>query len=122
MKEALERITRTVAIAALAIALVAFLLGGTPTLIGALAGGALAIANARAIAWVAARVIEGTTRTRAVLLSLLGAKTAILGTCVYVLAKVFHLDGFGLCLGLSALVLGMLVASLGIARAAAQEG
>src|SRR5262249_6292159 len=53
MKAALDRITRSVALAALAIALVAFLVGGTPTLIGAVAGGALAIVNGRAIAWVA---------------------------------------------------------------------
>ena len=50
MKEALDRITRTVAIAALAISLLAFLLGGTPTAVGALAGGAVSVANSTAAA------------------------------------------------------------------------
>jgi len=121
MKAALDRITLAVAVAALVIALLAFLVGGTPTLIGAIAGGVLAVANGRAIAWVASGVISGTQKKRMALLATLGLKTAALAACVWLLAKVFHLDAFGLCMGLGALVIGLLVASLGIARAAAQE-
>jgi hypothetical protein len=88
-------------------------LGGRAMGVAAAVGATLAAANWLAIRWIVSRVLSGDARTRAALLSLLGAKMGLLGAVVYLCLGPLGLDPAGLGAGLSALVAGIVLGGLG---------
>ena len=100
---------RYVAIAAVALIALGFLLGGTTVGLGAMVGGVVAVLDAWALTWLAVRVVSGAGfMSRGFAAVLLGGKLfLLLGICWAVLAR-FGVDPMGFSLGLGALVLGML--------------
>lgn len=100
---------RYVAVAAVALVSLGFLLGGTEVGVGAIAGGVIAVLDAWALTWLAVRVVTGAGfMGTGFAAALLGVKLfLLLGVCWAVLAR-FHVDAVGFSLGLGALVLGML--------------
>lgn len=96
---------RYVAIAAVALIALGFLLGGTTVGLGAMVGGVVAVLDAWALTWLAVRVVSGAGVMAAVLLG--GKLFLLLGICWALLAR-FGVDPMGFSLGLGALVLGML--------------
>jgi len=102
-------IPRYVAIAAAGLVALGFLLGGTTVGVGTVAGAVVAVADAWALTWLAVRVVSGAGfMSRGFAAALLGGKLfLLLGICWALLAR-FGVDPVGFCLGLGALVLGML--------------
>ncbi len=100
---------RYVAIAAVALIALGFLLGGTTVGLGAMVGGVVAVLDAWALTWLAVRVVSGAgVMSRGFAAVLLGGKLfLLLGICWALLAR-FGVDPMGFSLGLGALVLGML--------------
>src|ERR1700690_3136301 len=120
-EKAFHRVTPVIAIAGVLITAACHLFGGWHTALGAIGGTVLALANWQSIRWVVRRIATGSTQRRAAVTMGLGPKLAALAACVYIALQMFHLDAVGLCAGLSSLVVGLLVATLG-AQAAALEG
>lgn len=120
-EKAFHRVTPVIAIAGVLITAGCHLFGGWHVALGSLGGVVLALANWQSIKWVARRIATGGTPRRAAVTMVLGLKLAALAACVYIALQVFRLDAIGLCAGLSSLVVGLLVATLG-AQAAAVEG
>jgi hypothetical protein len=110
---ALGRITPVVLASGAIAASAALALGGRTMGVAATVGAALASMNWLAIGWILRRVLAGSARTRAALLSLLAAKMGLMGLVVYVCLGPLGLDAAGLGVGLSALVAGILLGSLG---------
>jgi len=102
-------VPRYVAIAAVALVALGFLLGSATVGVGAIAGGVVAVLDAWALTWLAVRVVSGAGfMSRGFAAALLGVKLFfLLGICWALLAR-FGVDPVGFCLGLGALVLGML--------------
>ena len=109
MDDLKAQIPRYVAIAALVLVALGFLFGGAMVGVGAIAGGVVAVFDAWALTWLAVRVVSGAGfMSRGFAATLLGMKLVfLLGVCWALLAR-FGLDPIGFCLGLGALVLGML--------------
>ncbi len=102
-------IPRYVAVAAVALVAFGFLLGGTTIGIGAFIGSVVAVLDAWALTWLGVRVVSGAGfMSRGFAAALLGVKLfLLLGVCWALLAR-FGVDPMGFCIGLGALVLGML--------------
>lgn len=100
---------RYVAVAAVALVALGFLLGGTAVGTGAIVGGVIAVLDAWALTWLAVRVVSGAGfMGKGFAAALLGVKLVLLlGICWAVLAR-FDVNAVGFSLGLGALVLGML--------------
>ncbi len=113
---------RHVAAAAVGLAVLAFLLGGTKAGIGAVVGGVLAVVDAWAIAWLVSRMIEGAGFiSRGFAAALLGVKLVlVLSVCWALLAR-WGVDPLGFSIGLGALVLGMLYAGFELAVRESRE-
>ena len=100
---------RYVAVAALVLAGLAFVLGGVSVGIGAIVGGIVAALDAWAITWLASRIISGAGFIgRGFAAAMLGAKLVVLLAVCWALLARWGVDPIGFSVGLGALVLGML--------------
>jgi hypothetical protein len=100
---------RHVAVAALLLTGLAFVLGGTVVGTGAAVGGIVAALDAWAITWLASRIVSGAGFIgRGFAAALLGAKLVILLAVCWALLARWGVDPLGFSVGLGALVLGML--------------
>lgn len=98
-----------VAVAALVLTSLAFVLGGVSVGIGAAVGGIVAALDAWAITWLASRIITGAGFIdRGFAAGLLGAKLVVLLAVCWALLARWGVDPIGFSVGLGALVLGML--------------
>ena len=116
---------RYVAVAALVLAGLAFVLGGVSVGIGAIVGGIVAALDAWAITWLASRIISGAGFIgRGFAAAMLGAKLVVLLAVCWALLARWGVDPIGFSVGLGALVLGMLYggAELSIREAQAARG
>lgn len=105
------RTPRYVAVAALVLTALAFVLGGVSVGVGSAVGGIVATLDAWAITWLASRIVGGAGFLgRGLAAALLGAKMAVvLAVCWALLAR-WGVDALGLSVGLGGMVLGMLYA------------
>ncbi|HSN82189.1 MAG TPA: hypothetical protein VLS88_06395 [Polyangiales bacterium] len=102
---------RSVAVAALVLSALAFVLGGPRIGTGAAVGGIVAVLDAWAITWLARRIVRGAgVLDRGFAAVLLGAKLALLLSVCWALLARWGVDPLGFSVGLGALVLGMLYA------------
>jgi len=100
---------RHVAVAALVLTGLGFVLGGVTVGTGAAVGGIVATLDAWAITWLASRIIGGAGFIgRGFAAALLGAKLVILLAVCWALLGRWGVDPIGFSVGLGALVLGML--------------
>jgi len=100
---------RYVAVAALMLTGLAFVLGGASIGIGAAIGGVVAALDAWAITWLASRIVSGAgVIDRGFAAALLGAKLVVLLAVCWALLARWGVDPLGFSVGLGALVLGML--------------
>lgn len=103
------RTPRHVAVAAIALTGLAFVLGGGTIGVGAAVGGILATLDAWAITWLAGRIVSGASFiSRGFAAALLGAKLVVLLAVCWALLGRWGVDPLGFSVGLGALVLGML--------------
>jgi hypothetical protein len=112
---------RYVAVAALMLTGLGFVLGGVSVGIGAAIGGIVAGLDAWAITWLASRIVSGAGFIgRGFAAALLGAKLVVLlGVCWALLAR-WGVDPIGFSVGLGALVLGMLYSGVELSVREAQ--
>lgn len=115
------RTPRYVAVAALVLTALAFVLGGPIVGIGSAVGGVVAVLDAWAITWLASQIIAGAGFVgRGLAAALLGAKLfVLLAVCWSLLAR-WAVDPMGFSIGLGALVLGMLYTGAELAVREAQ--
>jgi hypothetical protein len=100
---------RHVAVAALVLTGLGFVLGGLSVGIGAAVGGVVATLDAWAITWLAGRIVSGAGFIgRGFAAALLGAKLVVLLAVCWALLARWGVDPIGFSVGLSGLVLGML--------------
>ncbi len=100
---------RNVAVAALVLTGLGFVLGGVNVGIGAAIGGIVAVLDAWAITWLASRIISAAGFIgRGFAAGLLGAKLVVLLAVCWALLARWGVDPVGFSVGLGALVLGML--------------
>jgi hypothetical protein len=100
---------RNVAVAALVLTGLGFVLGGVSVGIGAAVGGIVATLDAWAITWLASRIVNGAGFIgRGFAAGLLGAKLVVLLAVCWALLARWGVDPLGFSVGLGALVLGML--------------
>ena len=100
---------RNVAVAALVLTGLAFVLGGGSVGTGAAVGGIVAALDAWAITWLASRIVGGAGFIgRGFAAGLLGAKLVVLLAVCWALLARWGVDPIGFSVGLGALVLGML--------------
>ena len=100
---------RHVAVAALVLTGLAFVLGGAGIGVGAAVGGVVATLDAWAITWLASRIVNGAGFIgRGFAAGLLGAKLVVLLAVCWALLGRWGVDPLGFSVGLGALVLGML--------------
>ena len=100
---------RNVAVAALVLTGLAFVLGGASVGIGAAVGGIVATSDAWAITWLASRIVNGAGFIgRGFAAGLLGAKLVVLLAVCWALLARWGVEPLGFSVGLGALVLGML--------------
>ena len=104
---------RYVAVSAMVLVGLAFVLGGPVVGAGALIGGVLATLDAWAITWLAKRIVAGAGFiSSGVAAGLLGVKlVALLAVCWALLSR-WGADPLGFSIGLGALVIGMLFAGV----------
>ncbi|MGB3050574.1 MAG: hypothetical protein WBB42_06220 [Polyangiales bacterium] len=103
------RAPRHVAVAAMVLTGLAFVLGGVSVGTGAAVGGVVAALDAWAITWLASRIISGAGFIgRGFAAVLLGAKLVILLAVCWALLARWGVDPIGFSVGLGALVIGML--------------
>ncbi len=112
---------RYVAISAIVLVGLAFVLGGTVVGTGALIGGVVATLDAWAITWLAKRIVTGAGFIGSgVAAGLLGVKlVTLLAVCWALLAR-WGADPLGFSIGLGALVIGMLLAGVDMSIREAQ--
>ena len=112
---------RYVAVAALVLVGLAFVLGGPVVGTGALVGGVVATLDAWAITWLAKRIVTGAGFiSSGVAAGLLGVKlVTLLAVCWALLAR-WGADPLGFSVGLGALVIGMLFAGVDLSIREAQ--
>jgi hypothetical protein len=112
---------RYVAISAVVLVGLAFVLGGTVVGTGALIGGVVATLDAWAITWLAKRIVTGAGFIGSGLAAgLLGVKlVTLLAVCWALLAR-WGADPLGFSIGLGALVIGMLFAGIDLSIREAQ--
>lgn len=103
----------TVHISAIAALLAAgtFLVGGVGPGLGALAGGAVAVANWLGLRWITVRIVQGSTRQRAGVSVLLALKLAAVGAVCWAMIVDWGLHPLGFLVGVSAFALGTLTGS-----------
>ncbi|MGB8221917.1 MAG: hypothetical protein WCF10_04980 [Polyangiales bacterium] len=100
---------RNVAVAALVLTGLAFVLGGVSVGIGAIAGGVVGVLDAWAITWLASHIVGAAGFiSRGFAAALLGAKLVVLLAVCWALLARWGVDPLGFSVGLGALVLGML--------------
>ncbi len=110
----LDRTALFVAAIGAALTACTFLLGGTAAGIGAAVGAGLALLNWMGLRWAGGRLLRpGAAGPRGRLSAslLLGAKTALLMVVIWALVVRAHVHAVGLLVGLSALMLGVLLAA-----------
>ena len=112
---------RHVAVAALVLTGLAFVLGGASIGIGAAVGGIVATLDAWAITWLASRIVNGAGFVgRGLAAGLLGAKLVVLLAVCWALLARWGVDPLGFSVGLGALVLGMLYSGAELSMREAQ--
>jgi len=112
---------RHVAVAALALAGLGFVLGGVRVGVGAAVGGVVATLDAWAITWLASRIVGGAGFIgRGFAAALLGAKLVVLLAVCWALLARWGVDPLGFSVGLGALVLGLLYSGADLAMREAQ--
>ena len=112
---------RHVAVAALMLTGLAFVLGGAAVGTGAAVGGIVAALDAWAITWLASRIVSGAGFIgRGFAAALLGAKLVILLAVCWALLARWGVDPLGFSVGLGALVLGMLYSGAELSMREAQ--
>ncbi len=110
------RTPRHVAVAAVVLTVLAFVLGGMRIGVGAAVGGSVAAIDAWVLTWLASRIVGGAGfLDRRVAAGLLGAKLVILLAVCWALLSRWGVDPLGFSVGLGALVLGMLYAGADLA-------
>jgi hypothetical protein len=115
------RTPRYVAVAALVLTALAFVLGGPTIGIGSVVGGIVGVLDAWAITWLASRIVAGAGFVgRGFAAALLGAKLVVLLAVCWSLLARWSVDPLGFSVGLGALVLGMLYAGTELAVREAQ--
>jgi len=100
---------RHVAVAAVVLSGLAFVLGGPAVGMGAIVGGVVAALDAWAITWLASRIVGGAGFiSRGFAAAMLGAKLGVLLAVCWALLARWGVNPLGFSVGLGALVLGML--------------
>jgi hypothetical protein len=112
---------RYVAVAAIVLVALAFVLGGPVVGIGALIGGVVATLDAWAITWLAKRIVTGAGFIGSGMAAgLLGVKLVLLLAVCWALLSRWGADPLGFSVGLGALVIGMLFAGVDLSIREAQ--
>ena len=112
---------RYVAVAALVLVGLAFVLAGPRVGVGALVGGVVATADAWAITWLAKRIVSGAGFIGSGMAAgLLGVKLVLLLAVCWALLARWGADPLGFSVGLGALVIGMLLAGVDLSIREAQ--
>lgn len=117
----LNRISMVVVACAAALPVVAWIAFGLTSFIGAEVGAAVALANWFSLRHILIKVQNGTARTQTKLMTLLVLKMFALFAIVGALVATNAVDAKGFAMGISSLVLGVLLGSLGTARELAAE-
>jgi hypothetical protein len=103
---------RHVAVAALLLTVLGFVLGGVTVGMGAAIGGVVAVLDTWAIIWLVSHVVLGAGVVRqGIAVALLVTKLIVLLAICWALLARWGADPVGFSLGLSALVVGMLYAA-----------
>ena len=118
-----KQIPRYVIITGLVLTALAFVLGGVDIGVGAAVGTVVSILDALALTWLTSRMVVGASFiTQGFAAGLLGAKLfALLAVCWALLAR-WAVNPIGFCVGLGALVLGMLLGAVELSYRQAQAG
>jgi predicted Kef-type K+ transport protein len=104
---------RYVAVTAILLVGLAFVLGGPQVGVGALIGGLVATLDAWAITWLAKRIVSGAGFIGSGMAAgLLGVKLVLLLAVCWALLARWGADPLGFSVGLGALVIGMLLAGV----------
>jgi hypothetical protein len=112
---------RYVAVAALVLVGLTFVLAGPRVGVGALVGGVVATVDAWAITWLAKRIVSGAGFIGSGMAAgLLGVKLILLLAVCWALLARWGADPLGFSVGLGALVIGMLVAGVDLSIREAQ--
>ena len=112
---------RYVAVAALVLVGLTFVLAGPRVGVGALVGGVVATVDAWAITWLAKRIVSGAGFIGSGMAAgLLGVKLVLLLAVCWALLARWGADPLGFSVGLGALVIGMLVAGVDLSIREAQ--
>jgi predicted Kef-type K+ transport protein len=112
---------RYVAVAALVLVGLTFVLAGPRVGVGALVGGVVATADAWAITWLAKRIVSGAGFIGSGMAAgLLGVKLVLLLAVCWALLARWGADPLGFSVGLGALVIGMLLAGVDLSIREAQ--
>ena len=112
---------RYVAVSAIVLVGLAFVLGGTVVGVGAVIGGVVATLDAWAITWLAKRIVTGAGFIGSGMAAgLLGVKLVVLLAVCWALLARWGADPLGFSVGLGALVIGMLFAGVDLAIREAQ--
>ncbi|MGB5702138.1 MAG: hypothetical protein WBM48_04940 [Polyangiales bacterium] len=107
---------RYVAVSAIVLVGLAFVLGGTVVGVGAVIGGVVATLDAWAITWLAKRIVTGAGFIGSGMAAgLLGVKLVVLLAVCWALLARWGADPLGFSVGLGALVIGMLFAGVDLA-------
>ena len=117
----LNRISMVVVACAAALPVVAWMAFGLKSFVGAEVGAVEAVANWFSLRYILVKVQNGTARTQTKLMTLLVLKMFALFAIVGVLVATSAVDAKGFAMGVSTLVLGVLLGSLGTARDLAAE-
>ncbi|MBK8170026.1 MAG: hypothetical protein IPK60_06745 [Sandaracinaceae bacterium] len=117
----LNRISLVVIACAAALPVVAWVALGLSVFIGAEVGAVLSVANWFSLRYIIKKVQTGTTRTQTGLMMLLIGKMFALLAIVGVLLINKMVNATGFAIGVSSLVLGVLLGSLGAARDLAES-
>jgi len=94
---------------------IAWWVGGVAAVAGALCGAAAGLGSFAAAAWLLHRLLA-VSRARAAYAVLLGIKLIVLALVVFVLVRVLGLHAFGLLMGYTAVLIGLVVSGAVHAR------
>ena len=89
--------------------------GQLSSVLGALAGALVGLANVAAGAWLLARLLGG-AGAKGQYGVLLGLKLLLLAASIFVVIRVFGFDGFGVLMGFTAIVVALVFAGLSVSH------
>lgn len=99
---------RACAVVLLLLLPVVWWVGQTPSVLGALVGCAIGLANTWAAAWLVQRLLTGPKDGKGAYGLMLAGKFLVLGLSIFVVVRVLRLDAFGILMGFTAVVVALM--------------